>query len=133
MGLEGRIRKLEDSARPNPEDEREREEQRAKIREQAEHANYCGWGEECGRWPLFEIGEDGDVFCTHDGRPVTDSRQMLAESFYWMEVEWGGHGLVHDEEAQVFYSLGGELAVSRDRVDLRHLLGPTRDTTDKAG
>ena len=37
------------------------------------------------------------------------------------------------EEAQAFYSLGGELAVSRDHVDLRHLLGPTRGTTDRPG
>ncbi len=63
------------------------------------------------------------MFCTHDGRPVTDSRQIAAESFYWMEVEWGGRGLVHDEEAQVFFSRSGELAVSRDRVDLRHVFG----------
>jgi len=66
------------------------------------------------------------VSCTYDGRPVTLSRQILAEEFYWMEVEWGGPGLIHDEEAQAFYTPGGELALSRDRVDLQHLMGPGR-------
>ena len=120
-GLERRLSRLEDKALPGepPDDERER------IREQAEHANRCGWAKECGRWPLFEIDEDGDVFCTHDGRPVTDSRQTLAEPFYRMEVEWGASpGLTHDEEAQAFYAPDGELALSRDRVDLSRLMGP---------
>src|SRR5947208_2919554 len=123
-----RLERLEGAGRPTPEDAREREEKRQNLREEAEHANYCGWGREFGRWLLFGIDEDGDVFCTHDGRHVTDSRQILAELFYWMEVEWGGgSGLLHDEEAQVFYSRSGELAVSRERVDLRHLMGPGRD------
>jgi hypothetical protein len=43
-----------------------------------------------------------------------------------MEVGWGGSGLVHDEEAEAFYSKSGHLAVSRDRVDLRYLIGPDR-------
>jgi hypothetical protein len=113
---------VEGVGRPTPEDAREREEKRQNLREEAEHANYCGWGREFGRWPLFEIDEDGDVFCAHDGRPVTDSRQIPAELFYWMEVEWGGLDLVHDEEAEAFYTPDGELAVSRDRFDLRYLL-----------
>ena len=129
--LRRRIARLKDAAHPEPEDERD--EQRRRIREQAEHANHCGWGEECGRWPLFEIDEDSDVFCTYDGKPVTDSRQILAEQFYFMEVQDGGPGLIHDEGEEAFYSLSGELAVSRDRVDLRHLMGPTRGTTDSPG
>ena len=108
--------------RSDPEDEPQREEERERIRQKAEHANNCGWGEEFGRYPLFEIDEDGDVFCAHDGRPVTDSRQILAECFYWQEVEWGEPGLIHDEGAEAFYTLNGDLAVSRDQVDLRHLL-----------
>ena len=121
MSIERRLRKLEAAGRPAPEDAREREEERKRIREQAEHANRCGWGEECGRWPLFEIDEAGNVFCTHDGLPVTASHQTLAEGFYWMEVEWGGPGLVHDEEAQEFYTPSGELALSREYVNLEHL------------
>ena len=92
----------------------------------AEHANSCGWGEKTDRWPLFEIDADGNVFCTHDGKPVTDSRQILAEEFYWMEVEWGGPGLIHDEEAEEFRTPGGELALSRERVSFPHLMGPGR-------
>ncbi len=66
------------------------------------------------------------MLCARDGRPVTDSRQILAEQFYWMEVGWGGQDLVHNEEAQAFSSKDGHLAVSRDRVDLRYLMGPGR-------
>jgi hypothetical protein len=126
--MKRRLDKLEERARiRTTEDAREREEERKRIREQAEHANRCGWGEEVGRWPLFEIDEDGNISCTHDDKPVTDSRQILAESFYWMEVEWGGPGLIHDEEAQAFYTPGGELALSRNRVDLRQLMGKERE------
>ena len=125
--IKRRLDRLEERARiQTTQDAREREEERKRIREQAEHANRCGWGEKTARWPLFEIDQDGDVFCTHDGKPVTDSRQILAEEFYWMEVEWGGPGLIHDEEAQAFYTPSSELALSRDRVDLRHLIGPGR-------
>lgn len=131
-GLRRRITRLKDAARLEPEGEHECEEQRKSIREQAEHANRCGWNR--GEDPLFEIDEEGDVFCTHDGRPVTDTRQILAEQFYWMEVQGGGDpGLIHDLGEQAFYSLSGELAVSRDRVDLRHLMGPARGTTDRPG
>jgi hypothetical protein len=92
----------------------------------AEHANRCGWSEKTDRWPLFEIDADGNVFCTHDGKPVTDSRQILAEEFYWMEVEWDGPGLIHDEEAEEFRTPSGELALSRERVSIPHLMGPGR-------
>ena len=107
--------------------EEEREVERKRIREKAEHANRCRWGDKVGRCPLFEIGEHGNVFCTHDEKPVTDARQILAEHFYWMEVEWGGPGLVHDEEAQAFYTPSGELALSRECVDLQNLMGPARE------
>jgi hypothetical protein len=89
MSIERRLRGLEKANRLTlGETPVEREKRRKEIREQAEHANYCGWGEEFGRWPLFEIDAAGDVFCTHDGRPVTDSFQITAELFYWMEVGW---------------------------------------------
>jgi hypothetical protein len=39
-----------------------------------------------------------------------------------MEVGFGGPGLIHDEEAEAFYTPEGELAVSRERFDLQHLL-----------
>ena len=127
MGLERSLRGLEDAQQPEPQDEHQREKRLKEIREQAEHANHCGWGQELGRWPLFEIDEaTGDVFCTHDGKPVTHSRQILAELFYWMEVEWGALGLVHDGEAEAFYARGGELALSRECVNLERLMGPGR-------
>jgi hypothetical protein len=126
MSIRKRLRRLEDHTTPE-ETPAEPEERRKEIREQAEHANRCGCGEECGRGPLFEVDEEGDVFCTHDGRPVTDSHQILAENFYWMEVDWGASpGLVHDEEAQAFYTPGGELTLSREYVSFPLLMGPER-------
>jgi len=71
---------------------------------------------------LFDVTEAG-VFCARDGRPVTDTHQTLAEKFYWMEVGFGGEGLVHDAEAEAFYTTEGELALSRDFVHLERLLG----------
>lgn len=120
--MKRRLDRLEDARHPQPEDERE--EKRRRIREQAEHANHCRDRDEP---PVFEITAAGDVLCARDGRPVTDPRQTLAEQFYWMEVEWGGPGLVHDEDAQAFYTPSGHLAVSRDRVNLQHLLRKERE------
>jgi hypothetical protein len=118
--IERRLSRLEDAERLVPADEHQREEERKRrIREQAEHVNRC---RERGALPLFEIAENGDVFCTHDGRPVTDSRQVLAEEFYWQTLGWGGPGLVHDEEAEAFYTPSGDLALSREYVNLQHLL-----------
>jgi hypothetical protein len=126
------VARLKESAkdiRPRPADEQGRERERQRIKEDAEHANYCRWGEEFGCFPLFRIDEDGEVFCAHDESPVTDPRQILSEGFYWQEVEWGGSGLLHDEEGEAFRTLEGELAVSRDFADLRHLIGPGRGTS----
>ena len=123
MSLERRVRKLEGEHAEPKETAAEREERRKSLREGAEHANRC---RDHAEPPIFEITEAGGVLCARDGRPVTDTRQILAEQFYWMEVGWGGRDLVHDEEAQAFYSRSGHLAVSRDRVDLRYLMGPGR-------
>ena len=124
MSLKGRVDRLEGRLPQEPKQTAaEREERRRCIREQAEHINRCRDRDEP---PVFEITEAGDVLCARDGRPLTDPRQTLAEQFYWMEVRFGGAGLVHDEEAQAFYSPSGHLAVSRDRVDLRYLMGPDR-------
>lgn len=126
MSLERRLRRLEEHATPE-ETSSEAENRRKGIRKGAEHANYCGWGREEGRWPLFEVDDDGDVFCSHDQRPVTDGRQILAEHFYWMEVGWGSPGLVHDEGARAFYTQSGKFALSRDCVNLQHLMGKERE------
>lgn len=99
------------------------EKRRKEIRQQAAHANRC---QDRYEDPLFEITEEGDVLCAHDGRPVTDPQQTLCERFYWLEVGWGGRGLVHDEEGEQFYTPEGDLALSRDFVHLERLLGDKR-------
>ncbi len=121
MSLRRRLDALEGGADAG-ETEQERAERLKTVREQAEHTNHCNRSE----IPPFVIDEDGDVFSSRDGKPITDSRQTLAEPWYWEEVEGGGEGLVYDEEAQAFYARTGELAISRDRVDLRHLMGDAR-------
>jgi hypothetical protein len=121
VGLENRLQKLEDAARPEgEEDERDRDKWRAHIRHAAESSN-CSRERE-GLEPIFEIAEDGMVY-TFDGRLVDDFHQSGAEHFYWQAAAaWGDPGLVHDEEAEAFYTPDGELAVSRERFDLQHLL-----------
>lgn len=119
MGLRSRLKRLEALTGPPAETEREREEKRKKIREQAEHANRCHEGDVLP----FVIDESGDVFASRDGKPITDTCQVLGEPWYWREAEeWGAPGLVHDEQAEAFYTPTGELALSRDRVDLRYLM-----------
>jgi hypothetical protein len=49
---------------------------------------------------------EAEIF-TRDGRLVTEYHQLGAKDFYWMEVEWGGPGLIHDEEAVAFYTPEG--------------------------
>jgi hypothetical protein len=58
----------------------------------------------------FDITENGEVFCTRDGKPVTDFHQTLAEVWYWQFREWDSNprGLIHDTE------VGGYLVFSRD-------------------
>ena len=120
-GIGRRIDRLKALAGVGPgETEAEREKRLRAIRKEAERMNDSLRRE--GKEPIFEVADKGDVSCSHDGRPVTDFHQTLAEHWYWEEVEeWGGEGLVHDEEAEAFYTPAGELALSRDRVDLRHL------------
>jgi hypothetical protein len=77
--------------------------------------------EQEGKEPFFVITEAGEIY-TRDGRPVTEYHQTLAEEFYWLTVEWGGLGFVHDKEAEAFYTEEGELAVSRTRANLQHVL-----------
>ncbi len=72
--------------------------------------------------PPFVIEGDGRVFCSRDGRPVTALPQTLAEEWYWRQVRQGNPGtLLHDEEAEAFYTPEGELALSRDRANIQHI------------
>ncbi len=123
MSRKKRLERLEEDHAVLGEDPKATEKRRKVIREQAEHANRC---QDRFEEPLFEITEEGDVLCAHDGRPVTDPHQTLAEKFYWMEVGFGGEGLVHDEETQEFFTPEGELALSRDFVHLERLMGDER-------
>ena len=129
MSIERRLRGLEEYATPK-ETPAETEKRRKEIREAAEHANRCRDHENP---PIFEITEDGVVLCARDGRPVTDMRQTLAEVWDWQELEDGAPGLVHDEEAQTFHTPAGEFALSRDRVDLRRLMGKERSEAWPSG
>jgi len=125
MSIERRLRKLEGRATPQ-ETPDETEKRRKEIRELAEHSNHCN--EDRGEETFFEIDENCDVFCSRDSRPVTDSHQTLSEELYWMEVGWGpSPNLVHDEEVQGFFTLSGELALSREYVNLERLMGPGRE------
>ncbi len=117
MSLEGRIRKLEGQFSPQPEDEREREERRQRIREVAAQSIERSRRE--GEEPAFEITEDGGVVCARDGKPVTEFHQTLAEEWFWVYFEMGNPGgLIYHEETQGFYMQNGELAFSRERLYL---------------
>jgi hypothetical protein len=119
MDLEKRLARLEVLA-GGVEDAGEREERLRLIREGAEAAN--ARARRHGRIQPFELSGDGGVVCSYDGRPVTTFRQTLAEPWYWEEVEASYGHLVHDAEAEAFYTTAGHLAISRDVVDLRYLI-----------
>jgi len=95
------------------------------IRENAMHANRCAKGD-----PPFVVTEEG-VYCSADGRPVTDLLQTGTEVMYWLEVACHedeiAEGLephvAHDEEEQAFYAPDGKLVLSREYVDLRGVFG----------
>jgi len=117
--IERRLGRLEALAGGVEETEAEREERLRMIREGAEGANNRARRD--GKVPPFEVADNGDVWCTRDGRPVITSRQTLAEEWYWEEVEAGFGHLVHDADAEAFFTPAGNLAISRDVVDLRYL------------
>jgi hypothetical protein len=122
MNAKERLDRLEGDRR-HGEVPKDAEKRRQEIRRRAEHANHRQSRDE---EPAFIIMPSNDVFCARDGRPVTDPRQILSERFYWREVSSGGRDLIHDEENQQFYTLEGDLALSRDFVHLERLLGDKR-------
>jgi hypothetical protein len=153
--IKRRLRRLEGADRPRPEDEAERKKRLKMVLEGAEQANErfyrelaierrtaflesVGYGGHSAQdlrdesflypddEPPFEISSDG-VFSSRDGKPITAYAQTLAEVWYWKEVDEGELHLIHDEEAEAFYTPSGELAISRDRVDLRHVFAGIRD------
>jgi hypothetical protein len=134
--IKRRLSRLESAGRPGPEDEQQREEKRERIRQEAERMNerYLERrpierelarleGEtdeplEGDDLPPFTITEDGEVFCSRDGKPVTEWHQTLAEEWFWWfhEAGYNPRGLVYDEATQGYYMPDPphELAFSRD-------------------
>ena len=121
MDIERRLARLEVLAGGGvDETDGEREERLRDIREGAVSANNRALRD--GRIPPFEISVDGYVVCSHDGRPVRTSHQVSAEEWYWREVESGYGHLRHDAEAEAFYTRSGDLALSRDFMDIRNII-----------
>ena len=118
MNRYDRLRRLEGDGGRNKEDV---ELARQEIRRRAEHADRT---RDPDTDPLFVILSGSEVFSARDGRPITTPHQVSTESLYWREVERGGTGLTHDNKAEGFYTPEGELALSRDFVNLEALLGP---------
>jgi hypothetical protein len=150
--IKRRLNRIEAQTGSEPEDEAERQERLQMVREAAEQDNerfyrelarerrraflesvgYGGHSAEDLRdenllytddVPPFTITEEGEVYSTRDGKPITRYRQTLGEVWYWREVDDGELRLIHDEESQAFRTPDGEVAISRDGVDLRHVFG----------
>jgi hypothetical protein len=98
----------------------ERGERLRGIRERATNANERALRD--GRIPPFEVSGDGYVVCSQDGARVVTPHQTSAEEWYWKEVESGYGHLDHDPEAQAFYTRSGDLALSRDFMDIRNII-----------
>jgi hypothetical protein len=98
----------------------EREERLRMIKEGAENANARARRD--GRIPPFVIAPNGDVGCSYDRRPVTTSHQTSAEDWYRRELASGYGHLRHDPETESFYSRSGDLALSRDFMNIRHII-----------
>jgi hypothetical protein len=152
--IKRRLNRLEEQARPEPEDEAERQKRLRMVLEAAEQDNerfyrylaierrtaflesvgYEGHSAEDLRdekflyaddVPPFTIAEDREVYSTRDGKPITRYRQTLGEVWYWQEVDKRELHLIHDEETEAFYTPDGNLAISRDGVDLRYVFHAT--------
>ncbi len=98
----------------------ERAERLRDIRQGAESANDRALRD--GRIPPFVIAADGYVSCSCDGRPVVTSHQTSAEEWYRRELEASYGHLVHDPEEEAFYTRSGDLALSRDFMNISHII-----------
>ncbi len=132
-----RARQEGQEASVNNETPAERHKRLAVIRESAIHANESylrdlrefredGYRiEEDEDTPLFMIEEKtGETYCM-DGKPVTSTHQVGCELFYRFEQALGGMEgrLVHDEQREAYCTKDGELAVSREELNVQHLMG----------
>jgi hypothetical protein len=118
--IKSRLGHLEALAGGVEETAAEREERLRMIREGAESANNRALRD--GRIPLFVIAGDGYVSCSYDGRPVTTSHQTSAEDWYRRELESGYGHLIHGPEAETFRTRSGHLALSRDVMNISHII-----------
>ncbi len=95
---------------------------------------------------MYEAGDSVEVFPFQERdliaggyvkgtEVITDYAQTLAEVWYWREVDKGELHLIHEEDAEAFYTPAGELALSRERVDLRHLFDgiAARERSEEGG
>ena len=128
------------AARSEPDDERQREEERERIRQEAERMNErcmarrpvereLVWLEgityeslEGDGLPPFTMTEAGGVRSSRDGKLITDWHRTLAEEWFWWFHEEGNNprGLIYDEDTQAYYvpDPPHELALSRNRCYL---------------
>ncbi len=98
----------------------ERAERLRMIRERATNANARALRD--GRIPPFEVSGDGYVVCSQDGRPVVTSHQVSAEEWYQQELVASYGHLAHDPAEETFRTHEGHLAISRDVMNLRHII-----------
>jgi hypothetical protein len=70
--------------------------------------------------PPFRI-EDGRVFSSRDGKPITDPHWVTCEVWYWEEYDTGNLRLRHNAEREAFYAPDGNLALSRESVNICYL------------
>jgi hypothetical protein len=121
MDIERRLERLEAvHAGGVKETTNEREERLRMIKEGAENANDRALRD--GRIPPFVIEAGGGVVCSHDGRAVVTSRQVSAEDWYRRELASGYGHLRHDPEEEAFYTRAGDLALSRQIMNIRHII-----------
>jgi hypothetical protein len=119
--MERRIGRLEVLAGGGvDETEGERAERLRDIRQGAVSANARARRD--GRVAPFVIEATGDVVCSQDGRPVVTSHQTSAEEWYMRELEASYGHLIHDAEAETFRTHEGNLAISRDVMNIRHII-----------
>ncbi len=109
MSIKSRLERLEDGTQPAAVDAHEWERLRASIRELAEQSIDRSRRERTK--PVFEITEEGNVLCTHDGRPVLTWKQCLSEEWYRRYLAMGIRG--YNEETETFCTPDGRFALSR--------------------
>lgn len=78
----------------------------------------------------FTTTKSGSVFCTRDGRPVEEYRQVVGEDDWRRHMEWTALSLVRGDdpgftldEEDTFWTLDGRFALSPNRRDIGAVMG----------